>query len=123
MNTIIKIGMVISILFLVGCSSEKEKIVRYGNDSIKSIEHIDENGKLTGEKKNFTYDGKLDSIEHYKNGKKDGEQIYYYTDYVDPDIKVISTKYWYRDGKKTGTLFLDRDGKPTKRLGYYKTHL
>ena len=109
-------------LFLIGCNSSEERIVKYSNNNIKSIEHIDENGKLTGEKKNYTYDGRLESIEHYKDGKKHGEQIHYFTNYVDPNVKIINIKYWYHEGKKTGTLFLDRDGNPTKKLGYYKNH-
>lgn len=59
-------------------NSGEKRIIKYGNNNIKSIEYVDENEKLTGEKKNYTYAGEMESIEHYKNGKKQDEQILFF---------------------------------------------
>jgi len=118
MGRLLRAGIFTVALLLLGCNDGEERVLKYGSNNVKSIEHIDKNGKLTGEKKNYTYDGELESIEHYKKGKKQGEQILFFTD----GSKKINIKYWYENGKRTGTLFLDREGNPTKRLGYYKNH-
>lgn len=118
MNKILTAGILVSVLLFAGCGNEKERIEKYGNNNVKSIAHVDENGKLIGKKKNFTYNGELESVENYENGKKQGEQIFYFTD----GSEKVRSKYWYHEGKKTGTLFLDKSGTPIKRLGYYKKH-
>jgi len=61
------------------------------------------NGKLNGEKKYFNYRGKLEKIEHYKNGILDGNIDFYYKDKLEYTCE-------FRDGKPYSGKMKDKNG-------------
>lgn len=97
---------------------ERHVVHRHKNGNEKVVVYVDPDSKERLKEEIFYSNGQLDYVGHYKNGKEDGDWIYYW------ENGNLKSKEFYIRGMEHGVMYdYNEKGEPIKKYEYKKGDL